>query len=44
MDAALLYKSPFTDVAPHGPGGLFSSAQVVDLLAVLTRVQQSAAA
>jgi type I restriction enzyme R subunit len=44
MDPALLYESPFTDVAPHGPSGIFSSAQVVELMAVLARVRQSAAA
>ena len=25
MDAALLYESPFTDLTPHGPDGLFTS-------------------
>lgn len=33
-----------TDVAPHGPSGLFSSAQVVELMAVLDRIRRSAAA
>ncbi len=44
MDPELLYESPFTDVAPHGPSGLFSSAQVIELKTVLARVKQSAAA
>jgi type I restriction enzyme, R subunit len=39
-----LYESPFTDVAPHGPSGLFNSVQVVKLIAVLARVRESAAA
>ena len=37
-------KRPFTDVAPHGPGGLFSSAQVVELMAVLAGVKEAAVA
>jgi len=28
IDTALLYESPFTDITPHGPDGLFTSAQV----------------
>ena len=44
MDPALLYESPFTDLAPKGPSGLFSSAQVVELMTVLTRLRDSAAA
>ncbi len=27
MDAALLYESPFTDITPQGPNGIFTSAQ-----------------
>jgi type I restriction enzyme R subunit len=44
MDPGLLYESPFTDLAPKGPSGLFSSAQVVELMTVLTRIKDSAAA
>jgi type I site-specific restriction endonuclease len=28
IDAALLYESPFTDITPIGPYGLFTSSQV----------------
>ena len=44
MEAAMLYESPFTDLTPRGPDGLFSSAQVDELLAVIERVRQTAIA
>jgi type I restriction enzyme R subunit len=44
MSAALLYESPFTDIAPHGPDDLFSSDEVDGLVAVLDRVRAFALA
>ena len=44
MEAALLYESPFTDLTPRGPEGLFSSAQVNELVGVLQRVRAAAMA
>jgi type I restriction enzyme R subunit len=44
MDAAMLYESPFTDLTPRGPDGLFSSGQVDELLAVIAEVRQTAIA
>jgi len=44
MSAALLYESPFTDLSPHGPDGLFSSDEVDALVAVLDQVRASAVA
>jgi type I site-specific restriction endonuclease len=44
MEAARLYESPFTDVSPHGPEGVFSAAQVDQLVAVLTDIRARAAA
>lgn len=42
MDAALLYESPFTDINPKGPEGVFSMEQVEQLIIVLDRVRESA--
>ena len=44
MEAARLYESPFTDLTPRGPDGLFSTAQVDALLAALAAVRATAIA
>jgi type I restriction enzyme R subunit len=44
MGAALMYESPFTDIAPHGPDDLFASADVDALVAMLDRVRAAAVA
>jgi type I restriction enzyme, R subunit len=44
MDASLLYASPFTDVTPRGPEGLFTSSQVDELIATINRVKAMAIA
>ena len=44
MDAALLYESPFTDLTPRGPDGLFSSAEVDALVKALAEIQRTATA
>jgi len=44
MSPALLYESPFTDLAPRGPDGLFPSSQVDELVAILGHVRAAAVA
>jgi type I restriction enzyme R subunit len=44
MEAARLYESPFTDLTPRGPDGLFSTTQVDALLAALAAVRETAVA
>jgi type I restriction enzyme R subunit len=44
MEAARLYESPFTDLTPRGPDGLFSTAHVDALLAALAAVRATAVA
>ena len=44
MDPALLYESPFTDMAPRGPEDIFSSENVDKLITILNEVRQSAIA
>ena len=44
MDAAILYESPFTDITPQGPDGLFTSTQVDELFSILEEVCTRAAA
>lgn len=42
VDAGLLYESPFTDLAPQGPDGLFPSSQVSKLLTALNAIRDTA--
>lgn len=44
MEARRLYESPFTDVTPYGPEGLFSQSAVDELIAVLDNVRRTAVA
>lgn len=44
MDAARLYESPFTDVTPRGPDGLFRPAELDELVRRLDAVRASALA
>jgi type I restriction enzyme R subunit len=44
MSPSLLYESPFTDVAPQGPEGLFTPQQVDQLVAVLDAIKKTAVA
>jgi type I restriction enzyme R subunit len=42
MPASALYESPFTDVAPQGPEGIFTSDEVNGLVAALDAVRATA--
>lgn len=42
MTVGMLYESPFTDLAPQGPDGLFTNAQFDGLMAVLSQIRQHA--
>ena len=44
VDPAMLYESPFTDLTPLGPDGLFTPAQLAELLAAIEQVRQTAIA
>ena len=44
MAPALLYESPFTDLNPQGPEGVFSSTQVDQLVMLLTDIRERAMA
>ena len=44
MEASALYESPFTDLTPKGPDGLFTSVQVDELMRVLDQVRATAVA
>jgi type I restriction enzyme, R subunit len=44
MEAARLYESPFTDITPRGPDGLFDSSQLDELIRTLDRVRSRATA
>ena len=44
MDPGLLYESPFTDINPQGPEGIFPSTQVDELVSLLNEIRQRAAA
>lgn len=42
LDPRRLYEDPFDGVAPEGPDGIFSDAQVTDLIAHIRRLDDSA--
>jgi len=44
IEASLLYESPFTDLTPQGPEGLFTAAQVDELIEMLENVRAMASA
>jgi type I restriction enzyme R subunit len=44
MPVARLYESPFTDLSPRGPEGLFGGEQLDQLVAVLADIRRAAAA
>jgi type I restriction enzyme, R subunit len=44
IEPARLYESPFTDITPRGPEGLFPSRDMDELLQVLEAVRATAVA
>ena len=44
MEAGRLYESPFLDISPQGPEGLFPTAKVARMVQVLDEIAQRAAA
>jgi len=44
MDPDRLYESPFTDINPQGPEGVFISEQVDNLVSLLREIRARAAA
>ena len=44
MDPDLLYETPFTDIAPQGPEGLFLPAEIDELMTTLSNIYETAAA
>jgi type I restriction enzyme R subunit len=44
VEAARLYESPFTDLTPRGPDGLFASTEVDQLLKILDDIRAAATA
>ena len=44
MDARALHESPFTDISPRGPKGVFLSQQVGKLVTILNQIRETAAA
>ena len=43
MEPSLLYEAPFTDFSPRGVEGVFNSAEVAQLLSILTSIRDHAA-
>jgi type I restriction enzyme, R subunit len=39
-----LYESPFTDISPSRPEGLFTSQEVEELVGILDKIRDAAAA
>ncbi|GJE44921.1 hypothetical protein [Methylobacterium soli] len=44
MEPALLYESPFTDIAPQGPEQVFDDARTTRLFEVIAKINRSAVA